>query len=68
VFVAFAHGVILCGQVGGKKGQWQKSAPESGLAMAGHLHAMAQDIAEQGNDAGSASGWPSTLNSDRPFW
>ena len=67
LFVAFAHGVILCGQVGLKKGQWQKSAPESGLAMAGHLHARAQDIAEQGNNAGSASGCPSIINSDQPL-
>jgi len=34
LFFAFAHGKILCVQVDLKKGQWQKSAPESGLAMA----------------------------------
>jgi hypothetical protein len=36
LFVAFAHGKILCVQVDLKKGQWQKSAPESGLAVATH--------------------------------
>jgi hypothetical protein len=36
LFFAFAHGKILCVQVDLKKGQWQKSAPESGLAMATH--------------------------------
>jgi len=34
LFFAFAHGKIFCVQVDLKKGQWQKSAPESGLAMA----------------------------------
>jgi hypothetical protein len=36
LFFAFAHGVILCLQVGWEEGAVAKSAPESGLAMAGH--------------------------------